>query len=497
MFKKKTVILLMLMTLIGSSVLTMLITGTLSFAGNGTATSAAGMLSDLAAQTQKTSSNKDALTKVEKALNLVQKNYYQNVDTDKLVDGAIQGMMNALDDPFSSYMGKETAKEFTQEIQGSFSGIGAEVSMDNGRVVVVSPIKGSPAEKAGIRAKDILLSVNGESLEGLSLSEAVAKIRGPKGSKVVIKVQRSGVSEPMEFNIKRDDIALETVKASMTDDKIGLIEITEFSMNTGERFKTELNKLESQGMKGLIIDVRNNPGGLLNIVIDMAEQLVPKGKMIVQVENKGGQREKTVSTGISAAKTYPVVVLTNKGSASASEILAGALQESAGAKLIGETTYGKGTVQQSFDRDFADGSLLKITMAKWLTPNGEWIHKKGIKPDIAVNQPAYFSAAPINKERTLKYDNNSGDVKSAQTMLIGLGYKPGRDDGYFSEETVSAVKQFQADHKLGANGEIDKNTADQLEAALIARITDPANDAQLGRAYQEIRQEIGAASSNK
>ncbi|WP_094094401.1 S41 family peptidase [Paenibacillus physcomitrellae] len=493
MFKKQTVILLMLVTLLGSSVLTLLFTGQLNFTASGSGTSTAGLLSELSSG--QSGSSKADLTKLETALKLVKQNYYQDVDTTKLVDGAIQGMMDALDDPFSSYMSKETAQEFNSQIQGSFSGIGAEVSLENSKVVVVSPIKGSPAEKAGIRAKDVLLSVNGESLEGLSLNEAVAKIRGPKGSSVEIKVQRDGTSEPMTFNIKRDDIALETVYAKMTDDKIGLIEVTEFSLNTDQRFKDELTKLESQGMKGLVIDVRNNPGGVLSVVENMAGLLVPKGKTIVQVENKAGAREKMSSTGSSTGKPYPVVVLTNKGSASASEILAGALKESAGAKLIGETTYGKGTVQQSYDREFGDGSLIKITMAKWLTPNGEWIHKKGIKPDIAIDQPAYFSVAPINKDAALSYDSNSDDVKSAQTMLQGLGYKPGREDGYFSKETVAAVKQFQVDHKLTESGSIDKQTAEQLEAALVQKIADPTNDAQLNRAYEEIRKEIGASAS--
>ncbi|WP_138496138.1 S41 family peptidase [Paenibacillus pinistramenti] len=495
MFKKQTVILLMLVTLLGSSILTLLITGQLNFTESGKAASTAGLLTDLTSG-QSSSEDKDDLAKVETALQLVKQHYYQDVDTDKLVDGAIQGMMDALDDPFSSYMGEETAKEFTEQIQGSFSGIGAEVSLDNGNVVVVSPIKGSPAETAGIKAKDILLSVDGESLEGLSLNEAVAKIRGPKGSSVEIKVQRSGTSEPMTFNIKRDDIALETVNAKMTSDKLGYIEVTEFSMNTADRFKEELTKLESQGMKGLVIDVRNNPGGVLSVVQDMAYQLVPKGKLIVQVEDKAGQKQKTFSTGSSTAKSYPIVVLTNKGSASASEILAGALKESAGATLIGETTYGKGTVQQSYENEFGDGSLLKITMAKWLTPNGEWIHKKGINPDIAVNQPAYFSVAPISKETTLSYDSNSDDVKSAQTMLIGLGYKPGREDGYFSKGTAAAVKKFQQDHNLTASGSIDAKTAEQIESALVEKIADPANDAQLNRAYEEVRKEIGTSVSN-
>lgn len=185
MIKKQTAILLILVSILGSSLLTLLATDSLSFAGAGSPVS--GLL-----RSSEQGPSSDQLDKVKTAMELVKQNYYQDVDTDKLVDGAIQGMMNALNDPFSSYMGKQTAKQFTEQIQGSFTGIGAEVSMENGNVVVVSPIKGSPAEKAGIRAKDILLSVNGQSFEGLTLNEAVAKIRGPKGTVAKVKVKREG-----------------------------------------------------------------------------------------------------------------------------------------------------------------------------------------------------------------------------------------------------------------------------------------------------------------
>lgn len=360
--------------------------------------------------------------------------------------------------------------------------------MENGNVVVVSPIKGSPAEKAGIQPKDILLSVNGESFEGLSLNEAVAKIRGPKGTTATVKVKRAGTASTLEFKIVRDDIALETVYAEMKEGKVGVIEVTEFSLNTADRFKKELAALEKQGMKGLVIDVRNNPGGVLDVVEAMSEVFVPKGKAIVQIEDKYKRRQQSVSKG--SGKSYPIVVVTNKGSASASEILAGALQESAGAKLVGEATYGKGTVQSSYSQEMGDGSLLKITIAKWLTPNGEWIHKKGIKPDIAVSQPDYFTVAPINKEKTYKYDMLGEDIKSAQTMLDGLGYAPGRKDGYFDKNTEKALKKFQSDQKLTVNGVLDAKTAEALESSVIKQIRDPKNDAQLNRALEVVRKEI-------
>lgn len=486
--KKRTVALLVVVGMLLGSVLTLVLTSA-SFANQ--ASTGQGVLASVVSGGLK----QDEAKKIGTALDLIQGNYYEDVDRSKLVDGAINGMMESLEDPYSTYMGKQTAQEFEESIEGSFSGIGAEVSSEDGNVVIVSPIKGSPAEKAGLRAKDIILTVNGESLSGLELNDAVSKIRGPKGSEAKLTVRRSGVSTPLQYTIVRDDVDLETVNAHMEPGKVGVIEITQFSLNTGDRFKEELAKLESEGMKGLVIDVRNNPGGVLSVVIDIAEQFVPKGKLIVQVEDKNKKREKSESKG--TGKDYPVALLMNKGSASASEILAGALQQSAGAKLIGENSFGKGTVQTSFDKQMGDGSLLKITIAKWLTPNGSWIHKKGIKPDIAVDQPDYFSVAPINKDKSLEYNMNNTDVKSAQIMLDGLGFKPGRKDGFFDEKTVAAVKSFQSSAKLKANGVMDAKTAEALENALIEHIRDPKYDYQLNRGIDEVRKEIAAAASNR
>lgn len=490
MMKKRSALLLVILGLLGGSLLTMVL---MTYPGIAARTTPGeGLLASVTGSTQQ----KNDLKKIQTAMDLISNNYYKDVDRTKLIDGAINGMMESLGDPYSNYMGQETAAQFEESIEGSFTGIGAEVSSQDGNVVVVSPIKGSPAEKAGIRAKDIILSVNGESLQGLELNKAVNKIRGPKGSEAKIQVKRAGSTEAIEFTIVRDDIDMETVYAHMEDNGVGVISITQFSMNTGERFKEELAKLEKQNMKGLIIDVRNDPGGVLQVVIDIAEQFVPKGKVIVQVEDKNGKREQSKSNGPSKVKPYPITVLMNKGSASASEILAGALKQSAGATLVGENSFGKGTVQTSYDKQMGDGSLLKITIAKWLTPNGDWIHEKGIKPDIAVNQPDYFSVAPINKEKLpLKFDSNSTDVKSAQTMLRGLDFKPDRVDGYYDQKTEEAVKAFQKQKGIQATGQIDQATAESLEAALIERIADPQYDAQLKRALENISKEISTAVS--
>lgn len=482
--KKRTVALLVVAMMVLSSVLTLAVVNLPSFVQR--ASMGQGVLGALS-NSGLTDEEKSKLSTV---ASLIEGNYYQNVDESKLVDGAINGMVEALGDPYSSYMDADTAGQFTESIAGSFTGIGAEVSQDNGNVVIVSPIKGSPAEKAGLRAKDIIVSVNGEKLSGDDLNAAVAKIRGKKGSTAELEIQRAGSKETMTFKIVRDDIAMETIYARMTDDKIGVIEITQFSLNTAERFKEELKKLQDQGMKGLVIDVRNNPGGVLSVVEDMASQFITKGKAIVQIEDKAGERQVANSTGQSV--DYPIAVVTNGGSASASEILAGALKQSAGATLYGETTYGKGTVQTSMDNLFNDGSLIKITIAKWLTPNGDWIHKKGIKPDVNVSPPDYYTVTPINTDTTLKYDMNNDNVKNAQIMLDGLGYDVDRKDGYFDRSTEEQVKAFQTAEKLTANGQIDAKTATALEAALVKHIQDPQYDVQLNKAIAGVEQQVAA-----
>lgn len=428
--------------------------------------------------------SKGELTKINAVLDLIETKYFQEIDRDELVDGAVRGMMTSLEDPYSVYMEKDTAQHFSESIEGSFTGIGAEVTLEQGKVVVVSPIKGSPAERAGLLAKDIVLSVNGDKLDGLNLNDAVSKIRGPRGTKAKLHIQRVGFSEPIELILVRDDIDMETVYSTFREDGIGIIEIRQFSLNTAERFKEELQQLEQKGMKGLVIDVRNNPGGVLPVVVEIAQSFIPSGKTIVQVEDREGDREKTVSKG--EGKAYPIAVLMNKGSASASEILAGALKDSAGATLVGETTFGKGTVQVSYNKTLGDGSLVKMTIAKWLTPNGEWIHQVGIKPDVEVLPPVLYTAARLTIAETLKPDTLGEQVRSVQTMLTGLGYDPKREDGYYSADMELAVKQFQTDADLPATGMVDVKTAAALEQAVIKWLKDDSNDKQLLEAIHAV-----------
>jgi carboxyl-terminal processing protease len=430
------------------------------------------------------------LKKLETTYNLIHSQYVSQIDHDKIVNGAINGMLSATEDPFSTYMTPEEAKQFQENVDALFEGIGVEPIIKDNKIAIDFLIKGSPAEKSGLRVNDFILSVNGEKLDGLTLFQAISKIRGKKGTQAELSIMRAGVINPINIIVVRDQIESQTVKGVMVTKAIGKIEIRQFSVRTVEEFKSELAGLEKQGMKGLIIDVRDDPGGLLKKVIDIATTFIEKGKTIVQTEDRAGKRQTTISNHTGPVRKYPIAVLINKGSASASEILAAALQQSAGCKLIGETTYGKGTVQEQFDAEMADGSNLKLTINKWLTPNGTWIHKKGIAPDIQVEEPAYFNVMPLSKKMTLKYDMNSEDVRNMQLMLEGLDFNPERKDGYYDAKTGLAVKAFQKANLLPETGDADAATMKELENKVILKIKDAKNDTQLNAAIAQIQNSI-------
>lgn len=430
-------------------------------------------------------SERKEFEKLYSAYDIIMDSYYKEVDQNKLVNGAINGMIDSLDDPYSDYMNEEEAANFHQSISSSFEGIGAEIQERDGYIVIVSPLKGSPAEKAGLRPEDKVLSVDGKSIQGMSSSEAVMLIRGEKGTEVELEIARPGIDETLKITIIRDTIPLETVYGEMVDEKIAKVQITSFSENTSEELIEVLNSLQEEGMEGLILDLRQNPGGLLDQAIKISSLFVPEGETLFKIEDRQGNIEEMRSNNRNNPN-IPLVVVIDKGSASASEILAAAVKESADVPLVGETSFGKGTVQRA--QDFTDGSNIKFTTEKWLTPDENWIHEKGVEPDYKVSLPEYSTLTIVNPDEVFELSSSSTQIKSAQSMLKALGYDPGREDGYYDENTEKAVKDFQEAEELEQTGVLTGETSLRLMERLRELIIE--NDTQIEKAVEVLKEKM-------
>lgn len=315
------------------------------------------------------------------ALEGVESKYIGNIDYGKLVDGAIAGMVSGLEDPFTTYFNKQDLGTFNNEITGTFEGIGAEVSSRDGKIVVVAPIEGAPAQKAGLRSGDIIRAIDGESVEGVVIDAAVLKMRGKKGTTVSLTVSREEEADPIEIKIKRDVINVKSVEYKDMGDGIAYIRILRFDGNTKSLFEQYAGEIMKNKAKGLILDVRSNPGGYLDSAVDISSEFIKDGVIVIE-EYKDGKRDETKASGKGKLFDIPMVMLINGGSASGSEILAGAIRDHKRGVLIGEKTFGKGSVQEM--SPLSTGGALKITIAKWLTPNGSAIDKNGLNPDIEV-----------------------------------------------------------------------------------------------------------------
>ncbi|MEK4381064.1 S41 family peptidase [Aeribacillus sp. FSL K6-2848] len=433
----------------------------------------------IAASAQSADETIPGLEKFIKTYELISEKYVHPVDKKRLLEGAIQGMLSSLGDPYSVYMDKETVRQFTESLDSSFEGIGAEIGMNNGKITIISPFKNSPAEKAGLKPNDEIVKIDGKTVSSSDLHDAVLKIRGEKGTTVKLTIRRPGSKDLLFFEVKRDEIPIETVFSSEINKngkRLGVLHITSFSERTADDFKQKLKMLEKKKINGLVIDVRGNPGGYLQAVEQILQQLVPNHAPYIQIEKRDGKREMYYST-LKEKKHYPIAVLIDNGSASASEILAAALKEAGGYAIVGEKSFGKGTVQQTIPLD--DGSNIKLTLYKWLTPKGNWIHEKGVEPTVKISQPDYFKAGPLDILQPLKKEMNNEQVRIAQILLSGLGYDPGRKDGYFSAETELAVKAFQKMNGLSVTGKLDQKTAIKMNELITKETRSKQNDLQL------------------
>ena len=316
------------------------------------------------------------------------------IDNEKLAKGAIDGMLQALGDPYSSYYDNYSTLE--DYLQGSFEGIGATVSKESGQLTVVSPIKGSPAEQAGIKAGDVILEIDGEPTNDLTVTEAVMKIRGPKETTVTLLIQHEGESTPVEMQIVRAEITEPSVDYKSLPNDIGYIQIAYFADHTVSEFQTALNDAIGNGSKGLILDLRGNPGGYLDVVADIADEFLDGGVILYEAtDSLEIIRDWTASPG-GLAVDIPLVVLVDNSSASGSEVLAGALQDHGRAVIIGTQTFGKGSVDSTYE--LQDGSALYLTTARWLTPDKHAIEGVGITPDYVVEQSDEDTASDVDTQ---------------------------------------------------------------------------------------------------
>lgn len=338
------------------------------------------------------------------------KYYLKDYDMDKLIDGAAKGMVAAVGDPYTTYMNAEEFKDFYSQTEGNYVGVGIQVGAKDDKITVISVFENSPAQKGGIISGDIIEGVNGKTMTGADLQEAVSMMKGEKGGEVQVSLSRENKGS-FDVTLVRDEIEMVTVKSEMIDNEVGYIQVTMFDENTSENFNKALDALEKDGMKSLIVDLRGNPGGLLDQTVAMCSQFIEKGKNIVYTEDKYGNRKDYNSEG-GIAQGMPLTVLTDGGSASASEIFTGAIKDYGLGTIVGTTTFGKGLVQTTFYREmdgFGDGSGLKVTISNYYTPNGNYIQGTGIEPDVRVEYPEELA--------TVAYDRNN-DPQFAKALEI-------------------------------------------------------------------------------
>jgi carboxyl-terminal processing protease len=321
------------------------------------------------------------------AVDLVQTRYYnQPVDRDALVEGAINGMLESLEDPHTIYLSPELETAQREEFEGDqeIQGIGAEVTQEGDNIVIVSPIDGSPASAAGLRPGDILREANGVELTGMTAAEAAANVRGPKGTEVTLLIERDG--ETFEVTVTRDVIKIKSVQGRMLDENLAYVRLSRFGLQTDEDLDAVLKELMAQNPDGLILDLRLNPGGGLDTVVEIADEFLPEGLVLVQEFGDGVERKFESDDG-GLAEEIPMVVLIDEGSASASEVLAGAIRDRGRGVLIGQTSFGKGTVQSW--QPLSNGGGLRLTISRWLTPDEFWVNEEGLEPDYRIQLPEF------------------------------------------------------------------------------------------------------------
>lgn len=434
----------------------------------------------------------DQLDFMKKLINYIKANYVEEINDEEIIKGAYNGLFEALDDYSIYFPQEEDYDNFVESVSGEYSGIGITVTTKDNQCMVISTMYDSPAYKAGILPEDVIVEVNGEDVSASPSEYVVNLLRGEAGTKVVVGVQRKGFPGIKRFNLNRQIIKIQSVSYEIKENNIGYIRIISFDSNTGDEFKEALSKLKAQNAKALIIDLRNNGGGYINTALEVAEQIVPEGP-VFHFETKGEITDTFYSE--TPQIDMPVAVLINKGSASASELLAGAIQDTKSGTIIGTTSFGKGSAQQSLN--LKNGSGMKLTVAHFLTPNENIIHGKGITPDIIIQNKISEEYEALLKEvegfapmiETVKPGlNDKGlNVFGAQQRLKFLGYEGIELSGIMDESTFKAIKHFQKSKGLSSYGTLDYTTRDYLKSEVITFIEKQSTDAQLEKAMEILK----------
>ncbi len=400
-----------------------------------------------------------ALKRFSEVLEIVERNYVEPEETDDLIDGAINGMLQNLD-PHSSFMTPDLYREMQVDTKGEFGGLGIQIGIKDGQLTVIAPIEDTPAYKAGIEAGDFIMKVDDHFTKGMSLMEAVKLMRGPKGMKVTLTIVRRGLKEPKEITIVRDIIAIKSVRSEVLDDTVGYIRISQFQEKTDKELAKAIAKLQEAHVEGYLLDLRNNPGGLLDQAVKVSDAFLPAKKLVVYIQNRKGQKREYFTENNGLAESIPLVVLVNGGSASASEIVSGCLQDHHRAVILGTQTFGKGSVQTVIP--LSGGYGLRLTTAKYYTPRGTSIQNTGITPDIEVAQELIVAhqengASFHIKERDLRHRLENKDLPKDEEAAPSdagegddqeaTGEEERRD--YQLQRAIDLIKSIAVYEKLG------------------------------------------------
>ena len=434
---------------------------------------------------------------IDEAYQVITDNAVYPLKDNDLIEGALRGMTDVIGDPYSTYLTQEEAASHKESLASERVGIGAEITRTNGKFVIVSPVKGSPSEKAGLLPYDELVQIDGDRVDGLTLKEVVKKIRGEKGTSVKLTVYRPEAGKHVEMTVERDIIPVQTVTSEIIEErgkKIGYISLTMFGEESAKEWQTATELLVKEGAEALLIDVRGNPGGYLHAVGAIAGSMLPEDTVFAYMEDADGQLTPLVTEQPEdieynpKLQLLPIALMQDKGSASASEVLSGALQDLGRGFIIGTTSFGKGTVQETME--LTNGGEVKLSTHKWLTPKEKWIHTEGIPSDLKVKQNSLFSEHFRVIADVYKQEEFHDDVAYAQRLLKALGYKPGREDGFFDENTGKALAQFMDDEEVESTGDMDSAFFQTLKASAEAFRNDRANDKQLNMAIGYLHHEL-------